>query len=70
MNIFFNICNKRPAKKLNWLNFTIKYLMCITECGGEDGRAVNSDTQGCEFYPDMGQIFFFFNFFHSHIHKI
>ncbi len=46
--------------------------MCVTECGDEDGRAVNSETQGCGFYPHMGQIYvaLFKNFFHSHIHKI
>jgi hypothetical protein len=30
--------------------------MYIIECDGEDGRAVNSETQGCGFYPHMGQI--------------
>jgi hypothetical protein len=55
---FFNICNKKPAKKLNWawFSFIKKNLICITESDGEDGRAVNSETQGCGFYPHMGQI--------------
>jgi len=26
--------------------------MCITECDGEDGRAVNLETQGHGFYTD------------------
>jgi hypothetical protein len=44
---FFNICNKRPAKKLNWSWFTFiikKIINCLSECNGEDGRAVNSET--------------------------
>ncbi len=70
---FFYICNNRPAKKLNWAWFTfIINLVGLTECDGEDGRAVNSETQGCEFYPHMGQILvaLFKKKFHSHIHKI
>ncbi len=71
---FFNICNKRPAKKLNLalFRFIIKKFNCIIECDGEDGRAVNSETQGCGFYPHMDQILvaLFSIFFHSHIHKV
>ncbi len=56
---FFNICNKRPAKKLNWAGFNFKIkknLIFLIECDGEDGRAVTSETHGCGFYPHMGQI--------------
>ncbi len=69
---FFNICNKRPAKKLNWawFIFMIKNYYWLSECDGEDGRAVNSETQGCGFYSHMGQILVdlflnFFSFTHS-----
>jgi hypothetical protein len=45
--------------KLNWawFNITIKNLICVSECDGEDGRAVNLKTQGCGFYPHIGQNF-------------
>ncbi len=38
----------------------VKLLSTVRESDGEDGRAVNSETQGCGFYPHMGQFFFFF----------
>ncbi len=54
-----------------WFTFNIKLLMTVRECDGEDGRALNSETLGCGFYPHMGQILEFLKkFFHSHIHKI
>ncbi len=30
--------------------------MCLSDYDGEDGRAVNLESQGCGFYPHMGQI--------------
>jgi hypothetical protein len=49
----------------------------MTECDGEDGRAVNSETQGFGFYPHMGQIlgalfkfFFIHTFIKFNIHKV
>ena len=32
----------------------------VRKCDGKDGRAVNSETQGCGFYPHKGQILVFF----------
>ncbi len=40
-----------------WFIFNIKLLSKVRESDGEDGRAVNSETLGCGFYPHMGQIF-------------
>ncbi len=76
---FLNISNKRPAKKLNWawFSFKIKFITSLSECDGEVGRVVNSESQGCGFYPHMGQIlvdlfkfFFFHTFIKFNIHKV
>ncbi len=55
----------------------IKIIIFLTECDGEDGRAVNSETQGCVFYPHKGQIlvalfkfFFIHTFIKFNIHKV
>ncbi len=34
-----------------WFNFNRKLLLKVKESDGEDGRAVNPETQGCGFYP-------------------
>jgi hypothetical protein len=35
-------------------------LSTVRDCDGEGGRALNSETQDCGFYPHIGQIFVFF----------
>jgi hypothetical protein len=35
-------------------NPMVQGLSTAWDCDGEDGRAVNLDTQGCGFYPYMG----------------
>jgi hypothetical protein len=34
-----------------WFSFNIKLFFKVKESDGEDGRAVNSETQDCWFYP-------------------
>jgi hypothetical protein len=71
---FFNICNKKPAKKLNWawFSFSIKNALYVTGCDGEDGRAVNLETQGCG--SNFGGPFLIFfpihTFIKFNIHKV
>ncbi len=58
MNIFLIFVTKgQPRKKTgHGLTLSYKNITCTSELDGEDGRAVNSETQGCGFYPHIGQI--------------
>ncbi len=74
MNIFLTFVTTGQPRNYTGHGLTLseKILLYLKECDGEDGRAVNSETKGCGFYPHMGHILVaLFNFFfHSHIHKI